>query len=56
MLMAMAEDGELLRHCYAVGLITWSISLESIERARVGAYANENAWFLEMHVNTKDWL
>ena len=43
--MAMGEGEELLRYSYVLGLITWSISLESIERARVGAYGDENAWF-----------
>ena len=32
-------------HCYDVGLISWYIPLESIERDRVGAYGDENAWF-----------
>ena len=43
--MAMLKGEELLRYCYAIGLITWSISLESIEISRVGAYGDENAWF-----------
>ena len=43
--MSMVEGGELLRYCYDVGLITWSISLDSIVRARVGAYGDENSWF-----------
>ena len=48
--MSMVE-GELLRYCYAVGLITWTKPLERIE-SKVGADGDESFGFMEIHVNT----
>ena len=43
--MSMVEGGELLRYSYVVGLITLSIPLAIIKRARVGVYGDENSFF-----------
>ena len=49
-------EGELLRYCYVVGLITWPKTIGEHRELESELMGMRMLGFMEMHVNTKAWL